>query len=181
MQGSVFNKDRLVLSMIITAIKKHKRALFIAVIILFAGSVNAQGVNLLKINQLESRMKKGGDTVYVVNFWATWCAPCIAELPHFEKLQVEYKDQPLRVLLVSLDSKSKLEKVVIPFVKRNKLQAEVFLLNESNEQEYIDRISKEWSGALPATLIYNRKKNVRSFYEKEFIYPDLEKIYHSSK
>jgi thiol-disulfide isomerase/thioredoxin len=162
-------------------IERYRNMLLLTASLFVYGSVNAQSVNKLTINQLESRIKNGGDTVYLVNFWATWCAPCIAELPHFEKLQVEYKDQPLKVLLVSLDMKSKLEKVVIPFVKRNKLQNEVFLLNEANEQEYIDRISKEWSGALPATLIYNRKNNIRRFYEREFTYPELEKIYHSSK
>lgn len=148
---------------------------------LFIGSVKAQSVKLLNISQLEDRIKKGGDTVYVVNFWATWCAPCIAELPYFEKLQSVYKDQPLKVLLVSLDFKSKLDKVVIPFVRNKKLNNEVYLLNEPNAQEYIDRVSKEWSGAIPATLIYNKNKNIRNFYEKEFTYAELETTYQSSK
>lgn len=142
---------------------------------------SAQTVKPLTINQLEERVNKGSDTVYVVNFWATWCAPCIAELPHFEKLQSTYGNEPLKVLLVSLDMKSKLEKVVIPFVKRNNLKNEVFLLNETNEQEYIDRISKEWSGALPATLVYHKKKNIREFYEQEFSFAELEKLYQTSK
>lgn len=157
-----------------------KKFLFVG-LCLFLGSVSAQTVKPLTINQLEERMKNGGDTVYVVNFWATWCAPCIAELAYFEQLQSSYKANPLKVLLVSLDMKSKLESVVQPFVKRNNLTNEVFLLNESNEQEYIDRISKEWSGALPATLVYNRKKNIRQFYEKEFSFAELEKIYHLHK
>jgi thiol-disulfide isomerase/thioredoxin len=160
---------------------KYKSILFVLILVFFSGVLRAQTVNLLTINQLEGRVEKGGDTVYVLNFWATWCAPCIAELPHFEKLQSEYKDQPLKVLLISLDLKSKLNKVVVPFVKRNKLLNEVFLLNETNEQVYIDRISKDWSGALPATLIYNRKNNIRKLYEKEFSYAELEKIYQSSK
>jgi len=167
------------LSQILNADKKG----FSLVIILSLsfGFVCAQTVKPLTINQLEDRINKGGDTVYVVNFWATWCAPCIAELPYFEKLQSAYKNEPLKVLLVSLDMKSKLDKVVIPFVKRNNLQNEVFLLNEANEQEYIDRISKEWSGALPATLVYNMKKNIRNFYEQEFSFAELEKIYQLSK
>lgn len=149
--------------------------------VLFIGSVKAQSVKLLNINQLEDRINNGGDTVYVVNFWATWCAPCIAELPYFEKLQSVYKDQPLKVLLVSLDFKSKLDKVVNPFVRNKKLNNEVYLLNEPNAQEYIDRVSKDWSGAIPATLVYNKKKNIRKFYEKEFTYAELETTYQSSK
>ena len=160
---------------------KLPKLLVLLSLILLGNSLHAQTVKSLNINQLEARVNKGGDTVYVVNFWATWCAPCIAELPYFEKLQATYKNQPLKVLLVSLDAKSKLDKVVVPFVKRNKYKNEVFLLNETNEQIYIDRISKEWSGALPATLVINKKKNLRKFYEKEFTYAELEKTYQSAK
>ena len=160
---------------------KPSRIFVLLVFMSVCGSLNAQTVKLLTINQLEDRVSKGGDTVYVVSFWATWCAPCIAELPYFEKLQTTYKDQPLKVLLVSLDFKSKLEKAVIPFVTRRKLTNEVFLLNEANAQEYIDRVSTQWSGAIPATLIYNKKKALRKFYEKEFTYDELDKTYQASK
>lgn len=141
---------------------------------------NAQ-VKLITVDQLENRFAAGKDTVYVVNFWATWCGPCIEELPHFEKLQRTYKNAPLKVLMVSTDFKSKLETSVKPFVKRHKLMNEVFLLNEKNQQTYIDRISKEWSGALPATLVVNGKKKIRKLFEKEFTYQELENIYQSHK
>ncbi|MBC8054664.1 MAG: TlpA family protein disulfide reductase [Sphingobacteriaceae bacterium] len=160
---------------------KQSKLIVLLVFMLFSGSLKAQNVKLLSVDQLEERVSKGGDTVYVVNFWATWCAPCIAELPYFEKLQATYKNQPLKVLLLSLDFKSKLEKAVIPFVRNKKLANEVFLLNEVNAQVYIDRISKEWSGAIPATLIYNKNKGIRKFYEKEFTYAELETTYQSSK
>lgn len=143
--------------------------------------VYAQEVRLLNLDQLEQRFARGNDTVYVVNFWATWCAPCVAELPGFEKLQNAYKERPLKVLLVSLDFKSKLQSDVKPFVKKRGLKNEVFLLNESNQQEFIDRVSKDWSGSLPGTLFVNPEKRLRRFYEKEFTYDELEKIYRSFK
>lgn len=130
-----------------------------------------QNVKLLTINQLQERIKNGKDSTYVVNFWATWCAPCIKELPHFEKLSAEHKSEKLAVLLVSLDFKSKLESNVIPFVKRKNLKNEVFLLNESNPQEFIDRIDKDWSGSIPATLFIKNDK--RKFIESEFTYEQL--------
>ncbi len=139
-------------------------------------SASAQGVKLITVNQLESRLKAGKDTTFVVNFWATWCGPCIEELPHFERLQAENKGKKVKVLLVSADSKSKLESAVKPFVKKRGLKNEVFLLNEKSQQEYIDRISKEWSGALPATLLVNTAARVRKFYEKEFTYTELKEL-----
>ncbi|MFC5285005.1 TlpA disulfide reductase family protein [Pedobacter alpinus] len=152
---------------------------FSLLLFLFAISFNNvfSQVNLLTLNKLDLRLEQGKDTVYVVNFWATWCAPCVKELPNFEKLNADYKNQPLKVILLSLDFKSKLEKVVEPFVVKKGLKSEVFLLNEKSEQEYINRISKEWSGALPATLIINPKKKTRKFYEQEFTFEELEKTY----
>ncbi|WP_125722005.1 TlpA family protein disulfide reductase [Flavobacterium ustbae] len=130
-----------------------------------------QNVKLLTINELNERIRNGKDSTYVVNFWATWCAPCIKELPHFEKLAAENKSEKLAVLLVSLDFKSKLASNVIPFVKRKNLKNEVFLLNESSPQEFIDRIDPTWSGSIPATLFIKNDK--RKFVESEFTYEQL--------
>ncbi|MBB4802264.1 thiol-disulfide isomerase/thioredoxin [Flavobacterium nitrogenifigens] len=134
-------------------------------------SAYSQNVKLLNINQLNERIKNGKDSTYVVNFWATWCAPCIKELPHFEKLKAEHKSEKLAVLLVSLDFKSKLESNVIPFVKKKNLKNEVFLLNESDPQQFIDRIDPSWSGSIPATLFIKGDK--RKFVESEFTYEQL--------
>ncbi|MDR7211619.1 TlpA family protein disulfide reductase [Flavobacterium piscis] len=131
----------------------------------------SQQVRLLNIDQLNERIKNGKDSTYVVNFWATWCAPCIKELPHFERLSAEYKSEKLAVLLVSVDFKSKLNSAVIPFINRKKIKNEVFLLNESSPQDYIDRIDSSWSGSIPATLFIKNDK--RKFIESEFTYEQL--------
>ena len=146
------------------------RIFFIICLSLISYSINAQ-VKLLTLDDLDKRIAKGKDTTYVVNFWATWCSPCVAELPNFEKLRLANLKKPVKVLLVSLDFKSKLQKEVIPFVVKNNIKAEVFLLNEPDQQKYIERIDKKWSGAIPATLFVN--KSVRRFYEKEFTESEL--------
>ncbi|MTH14716.1 TlpA family protein disulfide reductase [Flavobacterium sp. LC2016-01] len=130
-----------------------------------------QNVKLITVDQLHERIKNGKDSTYVVNFWATWCAPCVKELPNFEKLQTEFKSEKLAVLLVSVDFKSKLNSAVIPFVKRKNLQNQVFLLNESSPQEYIDRIDPSWSGSIPATIFI--KDDKRKFVETELTYEQL--------
>jgi len=146
------------------------RILIIIFLSIITYSVNAQ-VKLLTLSDLDRRIAAGKDTTYVINFWATWCEPCVAELPHFEKLSIANVNKPVKVLLISLDFKSKLKRSVIPFVKKNIIYAEVFLLDEPNKQDYFAKVDQKWSGAIPATLFVNRK--TRRFYEKEFSEEEL--------
>ena len=129
-------------------------------------------VKTLNYNELKPYLEKNDDTTYIVNFWATWCAPCVKELPYFEKIKQEYASKNVEVLLVSLDFPKQVEKKLIPFINKKQLQSEVVLLNDIDENVWIKAIDSTWSGALPATLIYN--KNNRKFYEQSFDYIMLE-------
>jgi len=137
-------------------------------------------VNTITYAQLQQRVSNP-DTIYIINFWATWCEPCVKELPYFDQLQQTYKDAPLKVLLVSMDFKSKLTSAVIPFVKKHKMQSEVDFADRKNDQEYIDAVDNDWSGALPATLLVNTKNGIRKFYEQTFTYKELNNIYQTNK
>ena len=121
---------------------------------------------------LESVLNQKNDTTYVVNFWATWCAPCVEELPYFEKInRINYKT-PVKVILVSLDMPSQLESRLKPFVKENNISSQVILLNDINQNEWIPKINSDWDGAIPVTLIYNNKK--REFYNRAFSETELQ-------
>lgn len=122
--------------------------------------------------ELKPRLEKSDGKTYVINFWATWCAPCVKELPAFEKLGSAYADKNVEVILVSLDFPKQLDKRLIPFIQQKKLQSEVLLLDDINEDNWIKAIDSTWSGAIPATLIYNAKQ--RKFYEQSFDYKLLE-------
>lgn len=139
-------------------------------------SVAQEPGQLTTLKSLEKRLNNGGDTTFVVNLWATWCAPCVAEMPHFEQLQQRYSSEPLCVLFVSLDAPEKQE-AVRSFVQAKGLKSEVWVLNEKDEQSFITKISEEWSGAIPATLFVNSGKGVRIFKEQEFNYKQLENSY----
>lgn len=145
--------------------------LFLIICLSFISYAVSAQVRLLSVDDLDRRLAEGKDTTYVINFWATWCSPCVAELPNFEKLRLANLNKPVKVLLVSLDFKSKLQKTVIPFVQKNQLNAEVFLLNAQDRQADLQRIDKQWSGAIPATLFINKQK--RRFYEQEFTETEL--------
>ncbi len=121
--------------------------------------------------ELNRRMAQGKDTLYVVNFWATWCGPCLHELVHFEKLQQQFKTQKIKVLLVNLDFETQYKSAVAPFLKKQKLTAEVRLLRTPDQQAFINSIDTAWSGALPATLFVQGSR--RRFFEKEFTFSEL--------
>ena len=116
--------------------------------------------------QLESRIENAKDTTLVINFWATWCKPCIEELPCFEELRERYNGQNVLVILVSLDFKSQLEKKFIPFLKEKQFKSEVVLFADQDANTWIPKISQEWDGAIPATVIIKgqqRKFNLGKF------------------
>ena len=130
--------------------------------------LSAQTVPSLSYTELKPLLNQKGDKIYVVNFWATWCAPCIKELPYFEVLD---QREDVEVLLVSLDFPKHKESRLLPFIKKNKLQSKVVLLDDANENYWINDIHPNWSGAIPATIVYNRHK--RDFYERSFTQNEL--------
>lgn len=134
---------------------------------------NKAPVRIVDYKGLAPFLSKQNDTTYVINFWATWCKPCIKKLPAFEELGAAYATKPVKVVLVSLDFPEQLEKQVRPFVKKNAIKSEIILLDDADANFWIPAIDESWTGAIPATIIYN--KNNRTFYERSFTYVELEK------
>jgi thiol-disulfide isomerase/thioredoxin len=145
--------------------------LIFLLLLLTASASQAQNIPIIKQAELYDLLAKQDDTLRVVNFWATWCGPCVQELPHFEKLQRNHHDKPLKVILVSLDFPSQLQKRVVPFVKKRKLTSTVLLLDGGDPNQWIDRVEPRWSGSIPATLFLYKGK--RLFYEGQLSEADL--------
>jgi thiol-disulfide isomerase/thioredoxin len=111
------------------------------------------------------------DTLWVINFWASWCSPCVHELPAIEKARKGFGNQKVSFLLVSLDPASKLESHVKPLLSRLNIDAKVVLLDDTDYNSWIDKVDPSWSGAIPGTLIVNSKG--KRFYEQSFTYEEL--------
>lgn len=136
--------------------------------------VNSDEIKLeiYDFNGLEKFLNQDDNKVHVVNFWATWCKPCVKELPHFETLNEKYKDKGVEVLLVSLDFPKQYDKKLKPFIVEHNLKSRILVLDDVDMNTWIPKVDKDWSGSIPATLIYN--KNKRQFYNKPFTYDELE-------
>lgn len=142
-------------------------------LLLAAQSVPAQDIPWIKAGEIGRWKDPANDTVYVVNFWATWCQPCIAELPAFERLNAEFAGRPVQVILVSTDFKRDVEKRLKPFVREKQLRSRVVFMDEPNPNTWINAINPDWSGAIPATLIVAQGRGVERFFEGGLSYEEL--------
>ncbi len=124
---------------------------------------------------LEHLLHFENDSTYVINFWATWCKPCVAELPYFEQLWDDYRTKKFKVILISLDFPQQIEKKLIPFMEKHQLESEVWVLDDADANSWIDKVSPKWSGSIPATLVYTR--DAREFREQSFeTYEELNEL-----
>jgi len=155
-----------------------EKLLFILVIFFIGAHMQAQNIPVYdEFEDYQFLLEKNNDTTYIINFWATYCAPCVKEMPVFRKLEKDYSDKPVKIILTSLDFGSNATERVRRFMNKHNIRSEVVILDDPNSNSWIDKVSPRWSGALPATLIYNSNSNV--FYELTFTYEELNKIIQS--
>lgn len=125
-------------------------------------------------NEVFNTFIKNDNKLYVVNFWATWCQPCVEELPDFMKINKEYAtDENFEMILVSLDKASDIDPKVKDFVTNNLITPNVYVLSDNKRMnEWIPKISRHWTGGIPATAIYKNGKQL-FFTEGKISYNDL--------
>ncbi|WP_394993532.1 TlpA disulfide reductase family protein [Emticicia sp.] len=151
------------------------KLLFVTTCFLGSYRLSAQNVEVIKYADLDKLMQKN-EGIYVINFWASWCSPCVAEMPNFEAIANDFRKNKVKVIFISLDFKRDLESVK-KFVVDKKINSPVYLLDEPDYDSWINKVSKDWSGSIPATLISQGSK--KEFYEQAFDYQTLtEKIKH---
>jgi thiol-disulfide isomerase/thioredoxin len=134
-------------------------------------------VKIVRFADLEAVMKQNDDKLYVVNFWATWCRPCVLELPEFIEVNDAYRNHPhFKMILVSLDMAKEAEATVRAFLEKRKMDVDVYLLDDNKRMnEWIPAIDKNWSGAIPATVFYRNGEKVE-FIENKMQKSELEQL-----
>lgn len=130
-------------------------------------------VKAIGINELKVLLANKSDTIFVLNFWATWCKPCVAELPSFVSAANQFKGQPVKIQLISLDFISDIQKVKALLGKPKYAPLNSWLMTNIDYDSWINLVSAEWGGAIPATLIFNNAKGKRKFIGNELTASEL--------
>jgi len=92
----------------------------------------------------------------VVNMWATWCEPCREEFPELVKLHREASRRGVDLVAISLDLPASLDSEVIPFLEKQQVTFATYIKDPGNDEVFINTVDGSWSGALPATFVYDR-------------------------
>lgn len=147
------------------------RKLIFVGFLLFTIAIQAQQVELLKLDKLNELITAKSSSLKVINFWASWCAPCVKEMPHFDEIG---QRRDVELYFVSLDFPSQKGKANDIIIKKG-IQSKSFLLDEKDADKYIASINEVWSGAIPATL-FIESSGKKTFYEKALEKDELERI-----
>jgi thiol-disulfide isomerase/thioredoxin len=149
------------------------KAFFLSAFLFIVSAVQAQELPAWKLSDLQAAIKSDKPTI--LNFWATFCKPCIEEIPHFQEMAKKYEKQGVQLILVSLDPKDAFPQKIKTFVQRRGFTARMAFLDETNADIFCPAVDESWSGAIPATLFINNKTGYRKFYEEQLSKEQLEK------
>jgi len=141
-----------------------KQKILILLLVLFSLAGLGQEAQKIKITDLEKIVSESHGPL-IVNFWATFCKPCLEEIPHFQKMQEKYEKDGLQIIFVSLDLQDAYPKKVNAFIRKRKMSS--YFLDETNADYFCPKVDEKWSGVIPATLFINNEKNYRKFVEEQ--------------
>lgn len=143
-------------------------------ILCFITGLSAQPVKKWKYAELDRYIKQS-KTPLVINFWATFCKPCVEEIPYFQKAISRYKNKNVKLLLVSLDFPEYYPEKIKAYAEKNGFTAEIVWMDEIDPGQFCPKVNAGWSGVLPATLFINNKKNYRNFHSQQLSEEELQK------
>ena len=130
------------------------------------------GVEKIKVTDLESYIAHS-DHPLIVNFWATFCVPCVNEIPYFQDTVRQYKDQKVELLLISLDLPAWYPARIADFAKKSNFTARIWWLNETDADYFCPKIDPRWTGGIPSSLFINNATHYRRFFDRQLTEPQV--------
>ena len=152
----------------------NMKTFFAIALLFFAIIVHSQQVRPVKITELERTIKES-KTPLIVNFWATFCVPCLQEIPYFQEIANQYKSNDVSLVFVSLDMKEAYPVKVNNMARKLNLTYPVVWLNETNADYFCPRIDTTWTGGMPSSLFVNNATGYHKFFEEPLSKEKLEK------
>jgi len=131
----------------------------------FGCTIKREQRKLSRIDETGYRelLKSMAGKVTLVDFWATWCAPCREEMPLLAKLESKLRNRGLRLITISADEPEH-ERAAFEFLSKSGVSGSGYLRRAKDEDTFINAIDPKWSGALPALFLYDRQgKLAKSF------------------
>ena len=119
--------------------------------------VPTPATRVITAEELSSLLKRDGTRPLLVNYWATWCDPCREEFPDLVKIDADYRAKGLDTIAISLDDLAELKSEVPKFLRLMKARMPNYLLNVADPEPSIKLVDPTWSGAMPATFLYDAK------------------------
>jgi thiol-disulfide isomerase/thioredoxin len=151
-----------------------KKLFLILFTFFFVSCLFGQEIKKIKITELEKIIAES-KTPLIVNFWATFCKPCVEEIPYFQQLVKQHEKDSLKLLLVSLDLESFYPLKIKSFAAKQKFTAPIVWLDEYNADYFCPKVDSAWSGSIPASLFINNKTGYRKFAEEQLSKEKFEK------
>lgn len=146
--------------------KRYFSALIVLVIFFSCQKIEKIQTNVALLDSvaLTNLISENNGNVFVVNVWATWCVPCVEEMPALVKLTDSYESENVKVIGISIDYPEEIQSKILPFIKKHKINFPIYVNDFKNDEALINFLNKEWSGAIPATFIYDK-----TGIQKEFL------------
>jgi thiol-disulfide isomerase/thioredoxin len=117
--------------------------------------------------------------VLVLNFWATWCGPCVAEFPELVALDAKYRDKGVKFVGITADDPDDVQPKVIPFIKKHQVKFDIIRQDTDDPEQMMNQVTKDWNGVIPVTVVYDKQGNLSyshfGIIDRDLLVAEIEK------
>ncbi|MGB8491756.1 MAG: TlpA disulfide reductase family protein [Bacteroidales bacterium] len=140
------------------------------------GSVKGQNIIYIRVADLEKILNDPENKLLVINFWASWCPPCVKELPGFQKAAGKFEGSKVKFIMVSLDFPDEVQSKLIPFLEKNNIVLNISVMLDTDYTLWESKVDRNWKGDIPSSLFLNNSRKIRYFHPGELSEDELNNL-----